>query len=158
MSLYGDVMDVNVEQDFDDTSLDDVVASSKPNASVWRMIPQEDSTAAETAAAASVVAVTIVRASCVANNRVGEEVCDGKEIFFEGEGEGERSDGIFVVVTHVVSPHKVIFTLSLKRCTYSINTHISSIYFYIVLPAQDFWTGAERHCTASIHTSSITHS
>jgi hypothetical protein len=57
MSLHGDgsdVVEVNVEQDFDDTSLFDVVAS-KPNASVWRMIPQEDSTAAETAAAASVV-------------------------------------------------------------------------------------------------------
>ena len=56
MSLHGDgsdVMEVNVEQDFDDTSLFDVVAS-KPNASVWRMmLPQEDSTAAETAAAAS---------------------------------------------------------------------------------------------------------
>jgi hypothetical protein len=55
MSLHGDgsdVMEVNVEEDFDDTSLFDVVAS-KPNASVWRMIPQEDSTAAETAAAAS---------------------------------------------------------------------------------------------------------
>ena len=49
MSLHGDVMDVNVEQDFDDTSY---VDASKPNASVWRMIPQ-DSTA--TAAAASVV-------------------------------------------------------------------------------------------------------
>ena len=58
MSLYGDVMDVNVEQDFEDTSLFDVDAS-KPNASVWRMMPQ-DSTAAETAAAASVV-VTIRR-------------------------------------------------------------------------------------------------
>ena len=55
MSLHGDVMDVNVEQDFDDTSFD----ASKPNASVWRMILQ-DSTAAETAAAASVV-VTIRR-------------------------------------------------------------------------------------------------
>jgi hypothetical protein len=56
MSLHGDgsdVMEVNVEQDFDDTSLFDVVVASKPNASVWRMMPQEDSTAAETAAAAS---------------------------------------------------------------------------------------------------------
>ena len=62
MSLYGDVMDVldvNVEQDFDDTSSD--VVASKPNASVWRMMPQEDSTAAETAAAVSVVVVTIRR-------------------------------------------------------------------------------------------------
>lgn len=59
MSLCGDVMDVmdvNVEQDFEDTS----VAASKLNASVWRMMPQ-DSTAAETAAAASVVVVTIRR-------------------------------------------------------------------------------------------------
>ena len=63
MSLHGDgsdVMDVNVEQDFDDTSLFDV-AASKLNASVWRMMPQEDSTAAETAAAVSVVVVTIRR-------------------------------------------------------------------------------------------------
>jgi hypothetical protein len=55
MSLHGDgsdVMEVNVEQDFDDTSLFDVVVASKPNAAVWRMMPQ-DSTAAETAAAAS---------------------------------------------------------------------------------------------------------
>ena len=62
MSLHGDgsdVMDVNVEQDFDDTSLFDV-AASKLNASIWRMVPQ-DSTAAETAAAASVVVVTIRR-------------------------------------------------------------------------------------------------
>ena len=40
MSLEGDVMDVNVEQDFDDTSLFDV-AASKLNASVWRMMPQD---------------------------------------------------------------------------------------------------------------------
>ena len=61
MSLHGDVMEVNVEQDFDDTSLFDVVAS-KPNAADWRMmLPQEDSTAAETAAAVSVVVVTIRR-------------------------------------------------------------------------------------------------
>ena len=88
-----------------------------------------------------------MKASCVANNRVGEEVCDGKEAFFEGEGEeGERSDGIFVVVTHVVSPHKVIFTLS-QTLYFILSTHFSSIYFYIVLPAQDFWTGAETlHC------------
>ena len=57
MSLHGDgsdVMEVNVEQDFDDTSLLFDVVVSKPNAAVWRMmLPQEDSTAAETAAAAS---------------------------------------------------------------------------------------------------------
>ena len=88
-----------------------------------------------------------MRASSVANNRVGEEVCDGKEAFFEGEGEGERSDGIFVVVTHVVSPHKVIHFHSLSNVVLLLSTHFSSIYFYIVLPAQDFWTGAETlHC------------
>ena len=56
MSLHGDgsdVMDVNVEQDFDDTSLLFDVVASKPNASVWRMMLPQDSTAAETAAAAS---------------------------------------------------------------------------------------------------------
>ena len=59
MSLHGDVMEVNVEQDFDDTSFD--VAASKPNASVWWMMPQDDSTAAETAAAVSAVVFTIRR-------------------------------------------------------------------------------------------------